>query len=250
MAKAEDEGGGMGDMSYYSDQLERKSADILNSYINVRQSYTTVPDVADIKLEKNEGVLVDATYVYCDMDGSTKLAQSIKKPVVAKILRSYLNGATSILARYGGAIRGFDGDRVLAVFIGDDKETKAVRAALAVNWLVHGYLREKINETWTDIAQHWNLNHGVGVDSGEALITRTGIRGDNDLISCGSAPNTAAKLTETGTGIYITKEVYEPMSNDVAFSDGGQPMWSGPMFKTIGNRVFTVYSSFWHWAPA
>ena len=64
MAKAEDEGGGMGDMSYYSDQLERKSADILNSYINVRQSYTTVPDVADIKLEKNEGVLVDATYVY------------------------------------------------------------------------------------------------------------------------------------------------------------------------------------------
>ena len=140
--------------------------------------------------------------------------------MTAKIIHSFINGAADILRHYGGEIRSFDGDRVMAIFVGIDKETMAVRAALAVNWLVQEYLVGKVRETWPDLTDIWTFEHSIGIDSGEALITRGGVRSDNDLISIGTAPNVAAKLSDLrdGRSLHITPAVYEPMSNEVAFA--------------------------------
>jgi adenylate cyclase len=234
-------------VTFYSSSITSKAGTVLATRITVRVEDLKVPDAADIALEKNEGVLIDACYVYADMVDSSGLAHKIKKPVGAKIVRSYVNGASDILRHYGGEIRGFDGDRVMAIFIGTDKETNAVGAGLAINWFVEDYLRDKINEEWADLKEKniWTLNHGIGIDVGEALLTRTGVRGDNDLISVGSAPNTAAKLSAVrdGHALHITKEVYEPMSNEVAFLADGSCIWIRLQGITVGGRPYQVLAS-------
>jgi adenylate cyclase len=239
-------------MTYYSNKLADKASDVLSTYISIRESVSEVPDAEDIKLEKNEGVLIDACYAYADMANSSGLAQKIKKPVAAKIIRSYVNGASDILRHYGGEIRSFDGDRVMAIFIGDAKETNAVRASLAINWFVEEFLRDRITQEWPDMRSIWKLGHGIGIDSGEALLTRTGVRGDNDLISVGSAPNVAAKLSAVrdGVALHITHEVYGPMSTEVAYMDDGTALWRATLPIVIGGRRCTVYRSGASWEPA
>ncbi|MBP2215117.1 adenylate/guanylate cyclase domain-containing protein [Arthrobacter sp. CAN_C5] len=205
-----------------------------------------VPKTDDVVM-KNGGRRVDATYLYADLAGSSKMANSLHKETTAKIIRAYINTASRILRNFGGEIRSFDGDRVMAIFMGVDKETKAVRAALAINWAVFEVLRPKIKESWSDGEKFANICHGIGIDTGEALIVRGGVRDRNDLISIGKAPNRAAKLSEIRDAyqLTITSEVYEAMDNEVAFTEEGKKLWTQVYNRNdsgVNERVFRSHA--------
>ena len=87
-------------MSYYSDQLTTRAGNVISGYIDVKPA-RTVPETGEVKLAKNQGFELDATYVYADLIGSSILAQRAYKPVTAKIIRSYINGS----ARRPAALR-------------------------------------------------------------------------------------------------------------------------------------------------
>ena len=212
---------------------------------------TVVPATEDIVL-RDGAVNIDATYLYADLAQSSLLGQKIKKEVAAKVIRSYLNAATRLLRNYGGEIRSFDGDRVLAIFIGDAKNTNAVRAAFALNWAVKNVLRPKFAAKWPDLSDIWTANHGVGIDTGQAMLVRGGVRNNNDLISIGAAPNAAAKLSELrdSPDIYITKAVYDFMAEKNKISDDGKKnMWSKYGDVKVGSISYTVYGTSWTWSP-
>lgn len=214
-----------------------------------RRTGRVVPEPADLTM--TQGVDLEATYVYADMAGSSKLAHSVFPDVAAKIIKSYVNTATHILNHWGGAIRSFDGDRVMSVFIGDDRNWKATRASMEISWAVNDVIWPAIQATWSDTANWgWTLGHGVGIDTGNALLIRTGVRGDNDLASIGTAPNVAAKLSELrGNGqIYITKGVFEDLDDSLWYGPAHQPMWTRLLMpQSIGGTQYSVYSTSWNW---
>lgn len=74
----------------------------------------------------------------------------------------------------------------------------------------------------------WTMSHGVGIDTGEALLVRGGVRGNNDLISIRSAPNVAAKLSELrlANPLLITAAVYELLNKSSKISQDGVDMWT------------------------
>ena len=212
-----------------------------------------VPEAAEIG--PNEGVELDAAYVYADMADSSKLAHTVYRHVAARIIRSYVNTATNILNYWDGEIRSFDGDRVMAIFIGENRNRAAVRAAFEINWAASEVIWPLIQAQWNDVASWgWSLRHGVGVDTGEALLIRTGVRGDNDIASVGSAPNVAAKLSELRSpgSIFITKAVFDDLNDNLWF--GPEPerksLWSKLYgVQNVGGVPYTVYSSSWYWGP-
>lgn len=224
--------------------IESSVHDIFHSAWSITSS-NVVPKTEDIVL-RNGGRLVDATYVYADLAGSTQLAKKMLKETTAVIIRAYINSASRILRHYGGEIKSFDGDRVMAVFVGEDKNRKAVRAAFAINWAVEKVIRPEIEAKWTDVAGTYNIGHGIGIDTGEALIVRAGVRDSNDLISIGNAPNDAARLSELRSWtINITEAVYDDLSDELrvwqdgtAFfrrSIGQNPLGSNsPIFQSNG----------------
>lgn len=208
-----------------------------------------VPLSDDIVL-KDGAVNIDATYLYADLADSSSLAQKCNNQVAAKVMRAYLNACVRILKHHGGEIRSFDGDRVMAVFIGTSKNINAVNAALKISWAFDEVLKPKFASKWATLDEYWTANHGVGIDTGTAMLVRGGVRADNDLISVGAAPNVAAKLSSirSSPNIYLTKTVYDHMGASNQNSTAA-PMWKDQGWFEVGGRNYRVYGTTWRRKP-
>ena len=91
---------------------------------------TTVPEPSDIALEKNEAKIIDdGTVLYADLSGSTTMVQNYTARFAAEVYRAYLYSAAQIIRNEGGAITAYDGDRVMAVYLGKMPNTNAATTA-------------------------------------------------------------------------------------------------------------------------
>jgi class 3 adenylate cyclase len=84
----------------------------------------------------NDAVKLNATVLYADLADSTKLVDSQVAFVAAEIYKTFLHCAAKIIRSEDGEITAYDGDRVMAVFIGDLKNTRAVRSAMKIHYAV------------------------------------------------------------------------------------------------------------------
>lgn len=229
--------------------IESTVGEIIQTAWNIANG-NKVPETVDVVL-KNGGKVVDATYLYADLAGSSKLAQSLTKEATAKIIKVYINTASRILKNYGGEIRSFDGDRVMAIFMGNNKNWNAARAALGIHWAVVQVIRPAIQSGWSDGSDFCDIDHAIGIDTGEALIVRGGVRDSNDLISVGGAPNVAAKLSDirNGNSVFISDRVHDTLNEDLlTYDDGRKKIWSRmPGHVQIGGSNTTVYGSSVYW---
>lgn len=222
LCSASDQGSAVG----FNDDLSAETTKILKEKWSERDG-TKVPDTSDLKLA-NDAVKLIGTVLYADLADSTGLVLGYKPTFVAEVYKAYLNGACRIIRQQGGEITAFDGDRVMAVFIGDAKNTRAVLAALAINQMVVDVLNPKIRESHPNLPAGFVIKHGLGIDTSSLLVARTGIRGANDLVWVGRAANLAAKLSALRAGTnatFITNDVYSAMHESVRVSSNGKPMW-------------------------
>jgi adenylate cyclase len=220
-----------------------------------RRDGQIVPEPENLALS-NESADFDATFLYADLADSTELAIAYQQ-VAAEVCKAYLRGTTRIIRDLEGEIRSFDGDRVMGVFMGSRKNSNAAEAALKINYFFRQILVPAFKNVYTSFAL--NLNHGVGVDTGRVMVVRGGIRNNNDLVWVGRAPNIAAKLSgvrEFGYSSYITKDVFEMLSNSSKISSSvfGNPpntlMWEEHLWLSgVGYGVGTIYRSGWDWTP-
>ncbi|MDE0578380.1 MAG: adenylate/guanylate cyclase domain-containing protein [bacterium] len=209
-----------------------------------------VPSTQDVALA-NGAVRLDAVYLYADMADSTGLARDFTRETAAKVIRCYLDATCRVIKARSGVIRSFDGDRVMAIFVGNSKNSNAAQCALNINYAVQEIVRPIVERNLPSLARKgYRLSHCVGIASGEALVVRGGVRGTNDLISVGRAPNVAAKLSEIRNGkyrSYVTGDVFNKMRRNTKY--GGNPeraMWTRES-QEVGGRKITVHKSLWTW---
>jgi len=228
--------------------IESSVNDIVNAAWDIMDGIK-VPKTEDIVM-KNGGRRIEAAYLYADLADSTKLAHTMLPETTATIIRAYINSAARVIRHFGGEIRSFDGDRVMCIYTGDDKNKKAVRTAMAINFAVEIVIRQAIENKWTDVSKTYTIGHGIGIDTGEALIVRGGVRDNNDLISVGHAPNDAAKLSEyRGSTINITKAVYDDLDESLLIaSDGHSRMWRPSDGRVALGAYTPCYHSNYYWS--
>ncbi len=225
-------------------ELEKEVAAIFRAAWQQRDG-EVVPDDSDLKLS-NDAVNLAGAVLYADLADSTRLVDRYKPHFAAEIYKTFLHCAARIIRSDGGEISAYDGDRIMAVFIGDSKETSAVRAALKINYASRSIINRAQEAQYPESV--YRVRHAIGIDTSDLFIARTGIRGANDLVWVGRAANYAAKLSALPAGyVYITKEVYAPMDNSVAFSDG-KPMWEQVKWNTLDDRL--IYRCNWTWTIA
>jgi class 3 adenylate cyclase len=211
----------------------------------VRRDGQKVPETDDLSL-KNEGVDLDATILYADMADSTGLVKGWKDWFAAEIYKNYLYCAVKIIKANGGVITAYDGDRVMGVFIDSSKNSHAAKSALQIRWAVDHIIKPALKSKYAD--NKFVLNQRVGIDTSKVMVTRTGVRGSNDLVWVGNSANNAAKLAalDLGYSSYITESSYS-MLHDWA-KVGGDPkrgMWTDLGTTALG---FRIYGSNWHWS--
>lgn len=203
----------------------------------------TVPD-EDSKLTlKNTAIKIDGTVLYADLDGSTSMVDGYKSWFAAEIYKTFLYCSTRIIKAQGGVVTAYDGDRVMAVFIGSSKNSDAVKAALKIKWAVDNIIMPAKKASYA--SSRFELKHVTGIDTCSLFVAKTGARGANDLVWVGRAANYAAKLTSLPASYtYITKDVYEKLSEQAKMSNG-RAMWEKVDWNTFNNE--TIFRSNWRW---
>jgi adenylate cyclase len=222
---------------------------VFNATWNIRDGQV-VPQTDDVVLA-NGAVRLHAVVLYADLARSTQLAMNFDRSVAAKVVRAYLSSMTRLVNSNGGVVRSFDGDRVMGIFIGKSKNSNAAECALKMNYLVTKILRPRAEAKFPSlVSKGFKIKHCVGISRSDVLVVRSGVRGSNDLVFVGVAPNIAAKLSEVRNSpwhSYITKTVYSRLNNDAKFS-GGENMWTA-VSRKIAGKSWSVYKSNWRWTP-
>jgi class 3 adenylate cyclase/predicted ATPase len=118
------------------------------------------------------------TIVFCDMAGSTALADGSDPEFVRATLSRYYEGMRVIVERHGGVVEKFIGDAVMAVFgvpmLHEDDALRAVRAGVEMR----------------DALVELGITARIGVHTGE-VIARSG-----DSLVAGDVVNVAARLEQ------------------------------------------------------
>ncbi|MEA2242135.1 MAG: hypothetical protein QOD24_1691 [Solirubrobacteraceae bacterium] len=119
---------------------------------------------------------IQMTLMFCDMVGSTQLADTHDPEETSSVLREYRLLCTSVIGRYGGFIEDRQGDGLLVRFgypwVHEDDARRAVLSGLEIVRAISGHPRE----LQVRIAVHTGL---VVLDAGEVM---------------GATPNEAARL--------------------------------------------------------
>lgn len=203
-----------------------------------------VPEANEVQFG-NDAVSINGTVLYADMMDSTGLVNGFKPWFAAEIYKAYLIAACRVIGKHGGELTAFDGDRVMAVFIGDYKNTSAVKASLQINYIVD-QINSSIRSAYPNTA--FTLKQAVGIDTSDLFVARTGIRTSNDLVWVGRAANYAAKLCSLGDEnfpTYITQDVFTKLNEEAKY--GGKPRQSMWEKRTWTVRGLVVYRSSWRW---
>ncbi len=204
-----------------------------------------VPAPEDVQLG-NDAVKLDGVVLYTDLADSTALVDHYRQDFAAEVYKVYLLAASRVIRDCGGTIVAFDGDRIMAVFTGNIKNSNAAKAALQINWAVQHLVNPAIKKQYPNTS--YQVSHVSGIDSSPLFVARTGIRGSNDLVWVGPAANYAAKLCTVRQPAYrsfVTARVYGKLSDEAKY--GGNPrraMWEKLSWP---EQSIAIYGSKWTW---
>ena len=204
-----------------------------------------VPESEDLALG-NDAVKLDGTVLYADLDDSTNLVDFYKPAFAAEVYKAYLNCAAKVIRSEGGIITSYDGDRIMAVYIGELKNTCAARSALKINYTVIKIINPLLKQYYP--TTDYRVRQVVGIDTSELFVARTGIRGSNDLVWVGRAANYAAKLCSLSADYpsRLTEAVYKKLNKSAKYSNnGGKPMWKEATWTNMNGM--RIYRSTWRW---
>jgi class 3 adenylate cyclase len=203
-----------------------------------------VPDDESVSLG-NDAVKVDATVLYADLADSTALVDGFKPFFAAEIYKTFLACSARIIRNEGGVITAYDGDRIMAVYMGNLKNTSAVRTSLKINWAVQNVIRPAVFAQYPKTT--YVLRHVVGIDTSPLFVAKTGARGANDLVWVGRAANHAAKMAALpeAYATYISTVVHDNIAQSVKFGPSGATLWERVAWNTFDNRIIFRSNATW-----
>jgi class 3 adenylate cyclase len=226
----------------------------VNSILDNQMDITNVnavPDIDDVQLTFGlTGKRFSNVCFYIDMRGSTKILEKHNANVVIKIHKAFFIIILKIVNSLNGEVRSFNGDSVLAFFMGNDSNAidSAIKAAMQIKYLMlvdENCLKNKVfNKYDTEI------DIGIGLDIGTTTVAKVGYSAKNskDLIWIGSNVNHSVKISDNrknSNTIGITKRLYDNLTNDTKFSKG-KNMWQFSYCEYNGNQE-TIYITSYHW---
>jgi adenylate cyclase len=225
------------------DDLTNKVNTFFTEKYEVKET-SIVPNTDYSKLTfGNTGLTSELTFIFIDIRKSSELHDTYGYVTAAKIYQSFHDINVRIINSRSGQVRAFDGDRIMGVFSGDRKNNNAVEAALNIRWAISNILNKKLNTGY-------EINIGIGIDTGQTLITKVGTGRDisnNDLVWVGKGCNYASHMChESENKIYISPTVYSNLleSNKVSNSVN---MWENVFIKLKNSKLISCYKTNYWW---
>ena len=132
-----------------------------------------------------------ATFVFCDLTGSTAMGERVDAESMRDLLRSYFLAMRGAVERHGGIVEKFIGDAVVAAFgVAESHEDDAMRACRAAL-----EMQERIVALNEGLERRFGASIAVsiGVNTGE--VVTSAVTG-TESFATGDAVNVAARLEQ------------------------------------------------------
>lgn len=212
---------------------------LTESYSKVETS--NIPKKHHLTFGNTVKIIKHTKILYIDMRKSREILSNATDFWSVKIHKSFLKAITHCIERRDGHLRSFNGDGVLAFFVGDYAASRAVRTAMDIK----GFVLE-INKILEDYDKD-PIDFGVGIAQGKVMVAKSGKAGDDqtkqDLIWIGTPVYVAVELADIGCSpknIWITKlirtEIEKENNLDVVYHEG-ESMWTKytKKLKSVGD---------------
>lgn len=184
-------------------QINQDVKDIFGKSIETTSAYV-VPSRDDPGLtfplgSDKKGKTIKTCVLMVDVRNSTKISKALSnnKIKLGKIYSAFIHAMATVADEYG-YVRNIVGDRVMVVFEPKNCYVNALTCAEVMNTVA-----TRILSTHVGID---DFKVGIGIDFGEMLVLKTGIRKKHDeqseyksLVWVGDAANIASKLTDVAT---------------------------------------------------
>jgi class 3 adenylate cyclase len=179
-------------------------------------SGSTIEQIRQKQLDELElgGSRSELCLFFSDVRGFTTFSEQNEPDDVVRYLNQLLNLQVEIIKKHRGDIDKFVGDEVMAVFRGEDKEQRAVQAAI------------EIQQAMTKLAEPESvfktLQIGIGINTGTVVVGNIGSRDRMDYTAIGDAVNTASRLCSNAKAgeILISETVKKHLlQRDFEFSE-------------------------------
>jgi class 3 adenylate cyclase len=232
----------LGDLAAKNAELERAlthlrgAQDDLIREASVRaqlQRYVS-PRLVDLAVA-NPGILElpgdwrEATVLFADIRGFTRLIESTTAPVVIQLLNEYFADMIDVIFRHQGTVEQLVGDEIVALFgvpePGADVALRAVRAAADMVEAVR-----RLAARWTADGRP-TFDIGIGISSGRVLAGTIGSDRRRELIVVGRAMIAASRMQRMTrlfeAHIIVGEETFHQVDHFVHGRELGRPRLKG-----------------------
>jgi predicted ATPase/class 3 adenylate cyclase len=161
--------------------------------LSVRAPAPALPSTVEREAERRQ-----ITVLFCDLVGSTELAERLDPEELREVIREYQAVSADVITRAGGHIAQYLGDGLLVYFgyplAHEDDARRAVHAALGIVTAVAALDGQLQRDRGVRLAVRCGIHTGAVV-AGEMGAGRT-----TERLAVGSAPNVAARLQSIASG--------------------------------------------------
>lgn len=149
------------------------------------------------------------TVMFCDIVGSTELAEALDAEELRLVVREYQQTAARIIHAYEGHVAQYLGDGLMVYFgyplAHEDDAFRALSAALRILAGLPALNRELARRL--ALKTQLELEVRVGIHSGPALLSDMGLGDEQQRLALGETPNIAARLqSEAASGTILISE--------------------------------------------
>ena len=201
-----------------------RSCQRIDDMLNTSGEYeyaNEIPSREDMTYDN--GYYVKCYALFVDIRDSSKLPENHRKPVLAKIYRSYISELTAIMQNYDSCKEvNIVGDCVNGIFTCHSKNDvlSPFSAAYTINGIIQ-VLNKKL-----EAKGYSTIKIGIGIAKGDALMVQAGYKGSglNDVIWMGNVVNYACHLCGSANKndnsiINISEEVYDDLKGKCGYNN-------------------------------
>jgi class 3 adenylate cyclase len=209
-------------------QLAHLSIDRLQKIESVLSNF--VPETAKRIIERDPDKALlnkyvrDATVLFLDIEGFTKLVQRYPQERINRVIESYFSMFFDLIQENGGDINETAGDGLMVIFPDPDSTRQAKNAVQTAL----GIQKKCIEVSKGADADLFPIRVNIGISSGQVHMGSTKIRGTGrdrwTFTASGSVTILAARLSEFGQGgqILVGEETAQRVRNDFTLHSLGK----------------------------
>ena len=228
----------------YATYEKRKMENTFKMYVDshvVDQITEVAPiELASVSTRKKIAVL------FVDIRGFTSISESLEPEEVVEVLNEYFSLVYASIMAWNGTLDKFIGDAAMAIFNAPvDLDDYMFNAVCAADDIMQGF--EPIQNRFS---QKYNrdINLGIGVHCGEAIVGNIGCYGRYDYTAIGDTVNTASRLESSAKPgqILISSALFDNLKDRINVSHIGALKLKG---KSSAVETYVINSISKPYAP-